>query len=103
LKKRVVSYVSELHGRPQKFFQGGQYRHFAYRFADKWTFTESFTLSIPQKFPTKTRAPFASFLKSYSGGSVYEFAKRVHFLPFVTAFAELTFNPISLSLRTADN
>jgi len=50
-KKRVVSYVSELHGHPQKFFHGGQYWQFAYRFADKWTFIESFTLSIPQKIP----------------------------------------------------
>jgi len=55
---------------------------------------ESFTPAVPQKFPTKTRAPFASFLKSYSGGSVYEFAKRVHFLSSVTVFAELTYNPI---------
>ena len=51
LKKRIVSYINEMLGCPQKFLQGGQYRHFAYRFADKWTFIESFTLSIPQKIP----------------------------------------------------
>ena len=41
----------------------------------------------------KARAPSTSFLKSYSGWrSVYKFAKKVHFLSSVTAFAELTYN-----------
>jgi len=97
-------YINELHGRPQEFFQGGQYRHFAYRFAEnKWTFIKRFIYSILRKIPHGARAAFASFLKLYSGGSIYEFAKRVHFLSSATAFAELTYNPVSLSLRTADN
>jgi len=51
----------------------------------------------------KARTLFASFQKSYPGGIVYQFAKRVDFLSCVTAFAELMYNPISLSLQTADN
>jgi len=51
----------------------------------------------------KAGAPLASFSKSYSDGSLYEFAKSVHFLSSVAAFAELTYNPISLSLQTAEN
>jgi len=51
----------------------------------------------------KARTPFASFQKSYSGGIAYQFSKRVHFLSSVTAFAEMMYNQISLSLQTAEN
>ena len=37
----------------------------------------------------KARAPFATILKSFSSGAVYEFAIRVYFLSFITNFAEL--------------
>ena len=37
----------------------------------------------------KARAPFASILKSFSCGSVYEFAAKVNFLSSVIAFVEL--------------
>ena len=33
---------------------GGEYRHFAYRFTDKWTFIESFTHPIPQTIPQES-------------------------------------------------
>jgi len=37
----------------------------------KWTFKKRFPVSTPQrKFPMKARAPFASILKSFSGGAV---------------------------------
>jgi len=37
----------------------------------KWTFTKRCPVSTPQrKFPLKARAPFASILKSFSGGAV---------------------------------
>jgi len=38
----------------------------------------------------KARAPFASYLKYFSSGAVYEFATKVYFLSSVTDFAELT-------------
>jgi len=41
-----------------------------------------------RKCPLKARAPFASILKSFSSGAVYEFAANVYFLSSVTAFAE---------------
>jgi len=37
-------------------------------------------------------------LKSFSGGVVFEFAKRLYFLSSFTAFADLGYNPISLLL-----
>jgi len=37
----------------------------------------------------KTRAPFASILKSFSSGAVYECATKVHFLLTVVGFPEL--------------
>jgi len=37
----------------------------------------------------KVRAPFASILKYFSSGAVYEFATKVYFLSFVTDFDEL--------------
>jgi len=37
----------------------------------------------------KARALFASILKSFSSGAVYEFATQVYFLSSVTAFDEL--------------
>ena len=40
------------------------------------------------------------FLKSYWGGVVLEFAKRLYFLSYFTAFAELGYHPISLLLST---
>ena len=37
----------------------------------------------------KARAPFASILKSFSSGAVYEFVTKMYFLSSVAAFAEL--------------
>jgi len=102
LKKRVVSYIN---GRPQKCFHGMAISTFCLSFSSCWKMyvNKSLPFLYRKKFHMKTRAPFASFWKSYSGGIVCEFAKRVHFLSFVTAFAELTYDPISLSLQTAEN
>jgi len=50
LENTVVLCVSELHGRPPKFFRG-EYGHFAYRFAGKRTFNKRFTYFLPQKIP----------------------------------------------------
>jgi len=53
-------------------------------------FTKRFTVSTSQrKCPMKARAPFASILKSFSSGAVYEHATKVCFLSSVTDFAEL--------------
>jgi len=47
----------------------------------KWTLTKRFTLSTPQrKFRMKAPTPLASFFKSYSNGSEYEFATKEYFL-----------------------
>ena len=43
-----------------------------------------------KKMPMKARAPFASILKSFSSGAVYEFATKMYFLSSVADFAELT-------------
>ena len=76
------------HGRPQKFFQGGNVDILLIilrllTLQCKWTFTKRFPVSTPQwKFPMKARAPFASILKSFSSGAVgrlYEFATKVYF------------------------
>jgi len=42
-----------------------------------------------KKCTIKARAPFASVLKSFSSGAVYEFATKVYFLSSITAFAKL--------------
>jgi len=53
-------------------------------------FTKRFTVSESQrKCHMKAYAPFTSILKSFSSGSVYEFATKVYFLATVTDFAEL--------------
>jgi len=81
LSKNRKGYV---HGRPQKF--SGvcvQRRHFAYRFqvADVTMQMDAHKMlycSTPQrKCPMKARAPFASILKLFSSGAVYEFATKV--------------------------
>jgi len=72
------------HGRPQKFSGGRvQRRHFAYRFqvADvtmQMDAHKTLCCSTPQrKCLMKARAPFASSLKSFSNGAVYEFVTKV--------------------------
>jgi len=53
-------------------------------------FTKRFIASTPQRKCTmEARAPFASILKYFSIGAVYEFVTKVYFLSSVTAFAEL--------------
>jgi len=54
-------------------------------------FNKCFTVSPPQrKCLMKACAPFASILKSFPSGAVYECATKVYFLSSATAFAELS-------------
>jgi len=39
----------------------------------------------------KACAPFASILKSFSSGAVYEFATNLHFLSSIKDFAEFVY------------
>ena len=83
------------HGRRKNVFRREQrdILHIFFRFLTLqciWTFTKCFTVSTPQsKCLTKARAPFASILKYFSSGPVYQYATKVYFLSSVTAFAEL--------------
>ena len=51
----------------------------------------------------KARAPFASILKSFLYGVVYEFATKVYFLSSVTAFAELAQKCYHCELHTFES
>jgi len=65
----------------------------------KWAITKCFTLSTPpRKFPLKAPALFTSFLKSCSGGVIFNLRKDFTFLSYFAAFAELGYNPILLLL-----
>jgi len=72
-----------------------QRQHFAYLFqvADVTMQTDVhktlYCFYTTRKCPMKARAPFASNLKSFSSGAVYEFATKVYFLSPATDFAEL--------------
>ena len=70
----------------------------------KCTFRKRFTRSTPQRNSPSKHAFCSHFLKSYSGGVVFEFAKGLYStLSSFTAFAESGYHPISLLLWTADN
>jgi len=83
------------HGRPQKFFHGEATSTFRLSFFRqtmrcKWSFTKRFLPFLHYKENSPWKHTLRSHcLKSYGGGIVLEFAKRLYFLLSFTGFAEL--------------
>ena len=94
----------------RNFSRGGQRRHFPYPFsgcercnANGPSQNAFYPFYITKKNPHESTRSVRNFLKSYWGGVVLAFAKKLHFLSSFTAFAELGYHPISSLLWTADN